>query len=360
MDSVSTPTENASSTPKPDGNGLDVVTLLNGIVVFILALLIIATNILNLYIIPRLPDINEASKVFYNSLSIADLFLGIVLLPALPSAIYGKWPLGDILCKIFGFGMTLVSGLSSGILLLLNLDRFFSISSPLRYIAIMNHRKALIMALTLCFFELLFLVVVIFLNPLGADIIAYSRFGACIVQFDEPKFAVYSIIVFTLCIWSFIPMLTIIYARIVCISRRHVRRIHIQEYNTMMNQHKCRVSLVHESGETLKVQAAITAQVHNKKMSRRALKMTFLVTGTYVAAWVPFTVCQIYVATVDHDFSLIVRALTCWPLLMNPLCNAIIYSATKRSYRHMARKILKGLLKCSLSDIRNKSGDIFV
>ncbi|XP_063954097.1 beta-3 adrenergic receptor-like [Lytechinus pictus] len=318
----------------------------------IIGILIIGTNILNLIVIPQLPDINEASKVFYNCLSLADILLGVVLLPALPSAIVGDWPFGDVVCKIFGFGMTLVAGLSSGSLLLLNLDRFLSIAYPLRYVVIMDRRKAIIIATSSGIAEATFLLAMLFANPLGPEIIQYSNLGGCIMTFYEPRFLGYSLAIFSVCIWSFIPTLVIVYARIICISKRHVRRIQVQELAT-------RVSTVGRSDEPGLI-VEDRPFVVRKNVNHRAIRMTLLVTGTYVAAWAPFTICQIYIS-LRGDVSVIVRALVCWPLLLNPLCNVIIYSVTKRSYRILARNLLKVCLRCSLKSFRDEtSSDILV
>ncbi|XP_790572.1 beta-3 adrenergic receptor-like [Strongylocentrotus purpuratus] len=335
-----------------DDDDKRLIYILQGLVVSIFAVLIICTNILNLIIIPRLPDINEASKVFYNCLSSADILLGVVILPALPSAIVGDWPFGDVVCKIFGFGLTLVAGLSSASLLLLNLDRFFSIASPLRYMAIMDRRKAVVIATSAVITEATFLLIILFLNPLGPGIIQHSKLGACIMSFNEPSFIAYSLAIFSLFIWSFLPILAIIYARIICISKRHVRRIQVQEFTP-------RISRVAESDEPgLPDERSPAAR---KNVNHKAIRMTLLVTGTYVVAWAPFTICQIYVAMVTDDVSIIIRALVCWPLLLNPLCNVIIYSVTKRSYRVLARNLLKGFLRCSLADLRKAtSHDILV
>nr|XP_054752607.1 octopamine receptor beta-2R-like [Lytechinus pictus] len=340
-------TLNITQSPGEEDSDSSLIFVLQGLVIFVFATLIITTNIINLIVIPRLPDINEASKVFYNCLSVADLILGVVLLPALPSAILDGWPFGDVLCKIFGFGMTFVAGLSSASLLLLNLDRFFSIATPLRYMAIMDRKKAAIIAASLCLAEFLFLLIIMFVNPFGVGIVEYSRLGACIMSFNEPNFVVYSLLIFTVCIWSFGPILAIMYARIICISRRHVRRIQVQE---LTNQRP--ISKFDGSDET-GLQDCRTAQAPNKKtaVNHRAIRMTLMVTGTYVVAWAPFTICQIYIAMVT-DVSIIIRALVCWPLLLNPLCNVIIYSVTKRSYRTLARNLLKGCLRCSLADLR--------
>ncbi|XP_041461756.1 beta-3 adrenergic receptor-like [Lytechinus variegatus] len=311
------------------------------LVIFIFAILIISTNILNLIVIPRLPDINEASRVFYNYLSTADVLLGFILPPALPSAIVGYWPFGNLVCKIFGFGVMLVAFLSSGSLLLLNLDRFFSI-------AIMDRRRAIIIATSSDIAEATFLLAMLFANPLGPEIIQYSNLGGCIIVFSEPKFLGYSLAIFSVCI----PTLVIVYARIICISKRHVRRIQVQELAT-------RVSTVGRSDEPALI-VEDRPFVVRKNVNHRAIRMTLLVTGTYVAAWAPFTIFQIYISLIG-DVSVIVRALVCWPLLLNPLCNVIIYSVTKRSYRILARKLLKACLRCSLVDLQiANSHDILV
>ena len=85
----------------------------------------------------------------------------------------------------------------------------------------------------------------------------------------------------------------------------------------------------------------------------RALKMTLLVTGAYLATWIPFTVCQVYQAVASELLSTIIRVLVTWPLLLNPLLNVVIYSATKKSYRVVARKVLRGCRTCTLDRPKN-------
>ncbi|XP_003727500.2 beta-1 adrenergic receptor-like [Strongylocentrotus purpuratus] len=316
-----------------DDDDKRLIYILQGLVFFIFAILIISTNILNLIVISRLPDINEASKVFYNCLSSADILFGVVLLPALPSVIVGDWPFGDIVCKIFGFGLALAGGLSSASLLLLNLDRFFSIASPLRYMAIMDRRKAIIIATSSCIVEALVLLIITFVNPLGPRIIQYSKLGGCFITFDEPSFIAYSLVIFSFFIWSFLPILAILYSRIICISRRHARRIQAQELTPR---------ILKAAGSDEPDLPDERPLVVKKNVNHKAIRMSLLVTGAYVAAWAPFTICKIYISMVTDDVSIIIRALVCWPVLLNSLSNVIIYSVMKRSYRALERNLLKG------------------
>ncbi|XP_071493071.1 beta-2 adrenergic receptor-like [Diadema antillarum] len=344
----------ANDNHDPDESGTSLIFIFQGLVIFVFAVLIIATNVLNIVVIPRLPDINDASKVFYNFLSFADLILGFVLLPALPSAIVGDWPFGEVFCKICGYCMTLVAGISSASLLLLNLDRYLSISSPYRYVAFMSRQKAFIIAFSLCLAEALLLLAFLFVNPHGVDIVDYSPLGACIMSFSEPTFIPYSFVIFSLCIWLFVPISSAIYSRIVCISRHHIRRIQVQELTTLDR----RKSLKRATKDDSEDQPDIGSESKQNKKStgHRALKMTIMVTGTYVMAWMPFTICQLYVAMVwPKEVSVVIRVVVCWPLLMNPLCNVVIYSVTKRSYRICARNILRSCVRCSLADMRSAS-----
>ncbi|XP_071493968.1 octopamine receptor beta-2R-like [Diadema antillarum] len=344
----------ADDNQDPNESGTSLIFILQGLIMFVFAVLIIATNVLNIVVIPRLPDINDASKVFYNFLSFADLILGFVLLPALPSTIVGEWPFGEVFCKICGFCMTLVGGISSASLLLLNLDRYFSISSPYRYVAFMSRQKAFMIAFSLCFAEALLLLAFLFVNPYGVDIIEYSPLGACIMSFSKPMFIPYSFVIFSLCIWLFVPILSVMYSRIVCISRRHVRRIQVQELTTVDRSKSVKRTTKDDSED--QPNTGIDSKQNKKSTGHRALKMTIMVTGTYVMAWMPFTICQLYVAMVwPKEVSMIIRAVVCWPLLLNPLCNIVIYSVTKRSYRICARNILRSCLRCSLADMRNAS-----
>ena len=317
---------------------------------FIFALLIIVASTFNLLVIPRLPDISEASKVFYNGLSISDLIFGIILLSALPSSIVGDWPFGDAVCKIFGFGITLITGFSAGSLLLLNLDRFFTVVSPFRYTVFMNQRKAIAISIAFCVVESAAFVAAIFMNPLGWEILNYSNVGVCIIIFSEPEFLHYSITIFAIFIWLFIPLLSIIYTRIICISRRHARQI--QALEVSMATQARNVSQIDDGPCIADVMNVERSVGKPRAIGHRALKMTLLVTGSFVVTWIPFTVCQVYIA-LNYPVSMIIRVLVTWPVLLTPLCNVVIYSAMKKSYRIEATKLLARFRTCSLADPRN-------
>ena len=327
------PSTSAPSTPILEDSGTSIVYIIQGFVIFFFALLIVAASVLNLLVIQRLPDISEASKVFYNSLSVADLIFGIVLLPSLPSSVVGDWPLGDVVCKLFGFGMGLSTIFSAGSLLLLNLDRFFTVVSPFHYPVFMNQRKATVVVLALCVVEAMALIVAIVVNPLGAGIIQYSKLGGCLVIFSEPNFRAYSIAIFAIFVWSFLPILSVMYARIICISRRHVRKIQVQEV----------VKATPRKNDSQPEEGA--GQPENGGNGHRALRMTLLITGAYIVTWIPFTVSETYVA-MGRELSTLIRILVTWPIMLNPLSNVAIYSATKELYRNEARILLLKCITC--------------
>lgn len=92
------------------------------------------------------PSILKVSNMFILSLAIADLTVGAFVMPI--SATYvllGDWPFGRLLCQLWLTVDYTASTASIFNLLILSLDRYWSIRTPLQYLCKRTRKRALAM-----------------------------------------------------------------------------------------------------------------------------------------------------------------------------------------------------------------------
>ena len=72
-------------------------------VVTIVTTLIVVSNIVNLYCLPKMRDFPANSRLFLQNLSVADLSIGLATcLPAVYASIHDVWPYGQFYCQLSG------------------------------------------------------------------------------------------------------------------------------------------------------------------------------------------------------------------------------------------------------------------
>lgn len=90
------------------------------------------------------------SNSFIASLALADLLLGLLVLPlSLSQAIFGYWSFGEFMCKAWLIVDIWVCTASILHLCAISLDRYLAIAYPLRYPRLMTHRRCRIICLAM-------------------------------------------------------------------------------------------------------------------------------------------------------------------------------------------------------------------
>ena len=91
-------------------------------------------------------DVFQVSNMFIVSLAVADLIVGLIVMPI--STIYiftGDWPFGVAVCQIW-IGIDYTASTASILnLFILSLDRYWSVRAPLQYLHKRTRRRALSM-----------------------------------------------------------------------------------------------------------------------------------------------------------------------------------------------------------------------
>ena len=249
------------------------------------------------------------------SLAVADLLLGVVVLP--PSMVYiieNCWYLGNLFCKIHSsMDITLVTT-SIINLSFISIDRYYAVCHPLRYTRTITVQTALIMILVIWGVSVFVGFVTIFLqlNILGEEEFYYKHVlceGGCVTYQTATASAVSSSLSF------YLPALIMlcIYLKIFLVAQRQARSI---QSTTFQNQ---------KSGAVA------------SKSERKAFRTLAIVMGVFLCCWTPFFLCNVSIPyIVDTNLPLLLRITVTIGYsnsFLNPIVYAFFYSWFRRAFR---------------------------
>ena len=189
-----------------------------------IAILSLTLNITCLVILQKCKELEDVPRVFLTSMSAADLGICIFfVLPAIGISVVGDWPFENVTCTIQAFIVLPCYFGAVFSLLAVNIDRYISIEYPLKYHSICNVKRARI-AIIIHYLSCYSLVIVVgFVAKWKANFIIDHHF--CFFQVLFPWFNIFWTVVAltpsTLCIL----VVTVIYIRLLYISRRRNDRI---------------------------------------------------------------------------------------------------------------------------------------
>ncbi|XP_022086444.1 kappa-type opioid receptor-like [Acanthaster planci] len=151
--------ESTSASTESDECGLvySVTDIIVASVIGVIVALIIILNTLCLWVLRRVKNINDTSKVFLYSLTFSDLMVGIF--PGIPTVVLlasKSWPFGEFLCTVHAMFGHYTHGTSIYSLLLLTVDRYISVVFSLRYPSLVTVVRARI---TVCSIWIIFFLV---------------------------------------------------------------------------------------------------------------------------------------------------------------------------------------------------------
>lgn len=298
------------------------------ILTFVLMVIINAMTIVgNAFVIVALKKIDALKKIANNqvviSLAVADLLVGFLVMPcSIDSVLVGEWRFGHLWGRLNAFGNFCFCISSIMHLALLSVDRFISVSRPLKYIVTVTKTRARIACLAMWIYSTLWA-----LPPLFG-ISSYECFipyiGKC---FNEDWFEKTAAVLFTVSVvcgtyGAAVLVMIFVYAKIFTVIFKQSRRINID------------VTIKHVGKKSYSVSRANIS-------ARKGALTVLIVIGTYILCWSPFCVLLfIQMACGKDTGGQTADLITMFIGFANSACNPIIYCIRYKAFRKAVHRIL--------------------
>ncbi|XP_064621234.1 G-protein coupled receptor 52-like [Lineus longissimus] len=289
------------------------------VIIFLVTLFILVGNIFNLLVLTRTRAMHNNPGYYMINLAVTDLGLGIICgIWAVPLSVSGLFQYTEGSMIVHGFFAQLFCAVSICTLGGVSFDRYLAISRPLRYPSIMTGKVCFVIIIVIWIVNVL--VMVPPFCGFGSYIYSENTFGSHFDFMADKGLMIYS---FSIQIFPGMVVVIFSYVQIFLITRRHIRAINIAG-----------------------------PRGGGKISSNKAMKTLAITVLVFFVCWIPFTVQQMVVASINHhpeidntptDSDNTPRPLDfilTWLAVSNSFMNCIIYSVTNKEYRNGARKIL--------------------
>ena len=323
------------------------VLMATWIMYVLLSLFISTGNFLVIMTIAFTKSLHSNSNLLVASLSIADLCLGIILLPMkISENMNAPWTTTIEYCRI-SHGLVLMN-LSASMLhiAVIAIDRYIAAYHPFRYEAITVNKWGIWIQIALTWFISLMLA----FSPsmgLGANSQSGKRklTGLCI--FKETLHPQY-LLFYSCCIFfgSFI-VVTVLYLRLYILARKHIQRITALEVIPLeeVTQDK---STIEEPVSTSSVHSTIQKKKNKTRKGQRRIAMELksakvmaMVVGALYICWVPNIASIILTAVCKKCLNQVAISIIVFIVYFNSGLNPIIYYSRLSTYREATKRMLR-------------------
>ncbi|XP_069139377.1 alpha-1B adrenergic receptor-like [Argopecten irradians] len=251
-------------------------------------------NIFVLLVVVKLPEPRQPSRILVMNLAVADLGLGVLILPASSYNEIVSWPFGETWCIVHSVGDALLCIASLYTLCALAVDRYIGVTRPLKYNAIMTDKMAIAMVVMVWF--------------LAWSVACPPLFGWRQPPPEDPVCLLTSHIYYIIssCIFGFLVpfiVVTCVYTKIYLVARKHICNISKNMISSDLDPDSgCgssfsssvssssqdpRVSVVKSNSRN---QTAILKKVAKIRMEIRAAKTFGKILGIFIICWMPFII----------------------------------------------------------------------
>ncbi|XP_038651520.1 histamine H2 receptor-like [Scyliorhinus canicula] len=292
-------------------------TVLLGLVLGMIVIIIIFGNVLVCLVVGLNRKLQNQTNYFIVSLAATDLLLGLLVLPfsAISELLESEWPFGDTFCNIYTSMDVMLSTASILNLFMISLDRYYAVTSPLRYTTLITpNRVAISLSLIWCISIMVsFLPINLGWNTKDLLVQSLDNTNQCHLELNK----VYALVDALITFYIPLPIMCLTYYRIFKIAREQAKRINNVTGCTTLNpslptvkEHKATVTLA-------------------------------TVMGVFVICWLPYFVVFTHEGISGHPTNKTVFAVVLWLGYVNSALNPILYAALNRDFRKAYQKLLR-------------------
>lgn len=318
-----------------------------GIFLSVFILVAIVGNIMVILSVVCNKQLQTVTNFFIVNLAIADLLLGIIVLPFSASLeVLGCWVFGRVFCNIWAAVDVLCCTASILSLCMISIDRYIGVKYCLKYPSIMTERKAVAILVLVWVSS-----VVISVGPLlGWKEPPPVDESICRIT-EEPGYALFS------SLFSFyLPLMVILimYFRVYVVARRTTRSLEAgvkRERNKSMEvvlRIHCRSVLEDarpsssKSSKNHPFRSSLSVRLMKFSREKKAAKTLAIVVGMFILCWLPF----FFFLPMGSFFPALKPSETVFKVIFwlgyfNSCINPMIYPCSSKEFQRAFTRLLK-------------------